>query len=139
MSDLAPRQQIFAAFLEAPQRRRWPVTVVLAGLALTVGSLRLVATQTGTNVVTPRGIQTIEPGMTEHEVNHLLGKPFAPAASPEGMDCFRYGYPNLESPSFVVYSLCYQEAQLHGISQQRYSAWAMSEDGTLVPPAPGRR
>ncbi|HVE87192.1 MAG TPA: hypothetical protein VND93_30260 [Myxococcales bacterium] len=135
--DQAPQQQVFfRVFLEAPQRRRWPVAAVLVGVGLTVAGLRLVAAQTGVNVVTPRGIRTVEPGMTTYEVNRLLGKPFALADSHSGLDCFRYGYPNFESPSFVVYSLCYEEARLREISQQRYTAWTISEDGThLTSPA----
>ena len=127
-----PQQQLFGAFLQTPQKRRWPVAAALVGVALTAGGLRLVAAQTGVNVVTPRGVRTIEMGMTTTQVNHLLGKPFALADSPDGRDCFRYGYPNLDNPSFVVSTLCYEEMRLREISQERYTAWNVSEDGSRI-------
>src|SRR5688572_27244468 len=132
----APQQKLFSVFLEAPQRRRWPVAAVLIGVALTAGGLRAVTGRTGVNIVTPRGIRTVEPGMTTYQVNDLLGRPFALADSTDGLDCYRYGYPNLDNPSFVVWSLCYEEKRLREISQQRYTAWSVSEDGSqLTPPA----
>ena len=127
-----PQQKLFSVFLEAPTRRRWPVAAVLVGLALTVGGMRLVTTPSGVNIVTPRGVRTVEKGMTKYQVNDLLGRPFALASSRGGMDCFRYGYPNLDNPSFVVWSLCYEEARLRDITQQHYTAWMVSEDGTRI-------
>src|SRR3954469_24226403 len=118
-----PRQQLFGAFLVAPQRRRWPLTAVVIGLALTVLGVRLVLLRDGTNIVTPHGIRTVHAGMTRPEVNHLLGKPFSLAGARDRMYCYRYRYPNLETPSFVVYSLSYQEARLRDVSEQRYVSW----------------
>src|SRR3954470_4510165 len=123
MSDTTPspaltsKQQIFGAFLEAPQKRRWPLTAVGIGIGLTVLGVRLVVHRDGTNVVTPHGIRTVHAGMTRPEVNPLLGKPFALAEARDGLDCYRYGYPNMETPSFVVYSLCYEEAHLRDVSE----------------------
>lgn len=128
-------EPIFQAFLETPQRRKAPWVAVVVGLALTAGAIRLVTLQDGTNIVTPHGIRTVRQGMSRPEVNHLLGKPFAFADSRNGMDCYRYGYPNLENPSFVVYSLCYEEAHLRDISEQRYTGWTVSEDGSHLTPA----
>lgn len=131
-------EPIFQAFLETPQRRKAPWVAVVVGLALTAGAIRLVTLQDGTNIVTPHGVRTVREGMTRPEVTHLLGKPFAFADSRNGMDCYRYGYPNMENPSFVVYSLCYEEARLRDISEQRYTAWTVSEDGSRLTP-PGER
>ena len=98
----SPKQQIFGAFLQAPPKRRWPLAGVVIGIALTVLGVRLVVRRDGINVVTPRGIRTVHTGMTRPEVNDILGRPFALAEARDGLDCYRYGYPNLENPSFVV-------------------------------------
>ncbi|HEY8206973.1 MAG TPA: hypothetical protein VIG99_05810 [Myxococcaceae bacterium] len=132
---MSEKQQIFGAFLETPQKQRWSLPATLLGIALTVVGVRLVTHREGTNIVTPRGIQTVHTGMTKPEVNQLLGRPFAFAEAHDGLDCYRYGYPNLENPSFVVYSLCYEEAHLRDISQQRYTTWTVSEDGSRMTPA----
>ena len=127
-------EPIFRAFLDTPQRRKAPWVAVVVGMALTAGAIRLVTTTDGTNVVTPHGIRTVREGMSKPEVNHLLGRPFAFADSRNGMDCYRYGYPNIENPSFVVYSICYEEARLRDISEQRYTSWTVSEDGSELTP-----
>jgi SmpA/OmlA family protein len=128
-------EPIFRAFLEKPQRRKAPWVALVVGLTLTAGAIRLVTLRDGTNIVTPRGVRTVHQGMTRPEVNQLLGRPFALADSRNGMDCYRYGYPNLENPSFVVYSLCYDEARLHDISEQRFTSWTVNEDGSELTPA----
>jgi hypothetical protein len=134
----SPKQQIFGAFLQVPQKRRWHVAGVVIGIALTVLGVRLVARRDGINIVTPRGIRTVQTGMTRPEVNDILGRPFALAEARDGLDCYRYGYPNLENPSFVVYSICYQEARLRDISEQRYSTWTISDDGSQLTPPEGQ-
>ena len=80
MAKLNQLKKLFGAFLEAPQKRRWPVLAVLVGIALTAGGLRLVASRTGGipdltgedgAVLVPAG----DPGALTAAVRSLLDDP----------------------------------------------------------------
>lgn len=128
---------LFGAFLEQRRTRRAPVAAVLAACAATVALFKVATIETGFNVITPYGVKTVKVGMTTAEVNSVLGRPWAPdhRGGEGGSECYRYGRLTMEAPSFVVYSVCYEQAKLRDVTEQRFSAWQVSEDGQeLAPP-----
>jgi hypothetical protein len=125
---------IFGAYLEMRRRRRTPWFYALAVLGIAAAALAVRVDPRAHKVVTPHGIRTVRSGMTQAQVKHVLGKPIGAISEGEA-ECLQYGTPKLETPKFVVYSLCYQNGQLRDVTEKFYNAWAVNPDGTLKAPA----
>ncbi|MBF5044785.1 outer membrane protein assembly factor BamE [Aggregicoccus sp. 17bor-14] len=132
--ELAPDGPLFVAFQKKEERRRrWPYALpALAILGAMVWALTQ-HTQGATDIITRHGFKTVKPGMTQQQVHSLLGRPLA-ADEERGKDCYRYGMPTMETPSFVLYSVCFEDGKLRDVQQRRYSAWDMTKPGEVKPP-----
>lgn len=113
------------------------MAAVLAACAATVLLFKVATLESGFNVITPYGLKTVKVGMSTNEVDQVLGRPWAPDRRGNG-DCYRYGRLTMEASSFVVYSVCYDQAKLTDVAEQRFSAWQVSEDGQELAPPGGR-
>lgn len=123
---------IFRAFIErrVSPHLRWflvAVPVVAAGglWALTRAHADLA------QVITPRGIVTVRRGMSPEQVKGILGKPLTVHRGADGLtECYRHGQPTLGTPTFRVYSACYEEGELRSVTVKHFEAWGMD---TAVP------
>jgi hypothetical protein len=113
--------------------RRWPL---LVGALLFMAAASWAVTQHSegaTDIITRHGFKTVRPGMSEQQVHSLLGRPLA-TDEERGKDCYRYGMPTMETPSFVLYSVCFEDGKLRDVEQRRYSSWDMTKPGEMKPP-----
>lgn len=126
---------LFHAFrVEPERRRRWPFVVgALLLAAPLIGWALTQRTEGATDIITRHGFKTVRPGMTEQQVHALLGRPLASDLR-QGEGCHRYGMPTMETPSFVLYSVCFEDGKLRDVTQRRYSAWDMTKPGEVRPP-----
>jgi SmpA / OmlA family len=132
--DEATQGRLFHAFREEPvRRRRWPYLVGALLLAVPIGWALNQRTEGATDIITRHGFKTVRPGMTEQQVFALLGRPLA-TDKDRGEGCYRYGMPSMETPSFVLYSVCFEEGKLRDVQQRRYATWDMTKPGEVQPP-----
>jgi SmpA / OmlA family len=126
--------RLFVAFRTQPKRRR-RLPLLLAALALSVPVSWALTQKTegATDIITRHGFKTVKQGMSEQQVHALLGRPLATDES-RGADCYRYGMPSMETPSFVLYSVCFEDGKLRDVQQRRYSSWDMTRPGEMKPP-----
>lgn len=135
----APRESIFAAYQEQKRPRAsyyrylllYPLAVlVLLGLGALFVSLEQEATPI--RVETKWGMRTVRLGMSPQEVSTLLGQP----ASKErrgNMECYQYGRPTINEPSFTLHVVCYEDGKLREVSEKRYNSWVVTQDGAISP------
>jgi hypothetical protein len=133
--DEEKRGPLFHAFRVEPERRkRWPF-VVLGALLLAVpaGWALTQHPEGATDIITRHGFKTVRQGMSEEQVHSLLGRPLASDLA-RGEGCHRYGMPTMDTPSFILYSVCFEDGKLREVTQRRYSAWDMTKPGEVLPP-----
>ncbi|WP_407931722.1 hypothetical protein [Citreicoccus inhibens] len=129
---------LFTAFHERKPSSTRRAVVLGAAVVLALGGWALSRqAQRNFRVLTPHGIRTVSPGMSQGEVVAVLGRPLT-LDKVDGADCYRYGQPTLRDPTFVVYSVCYADGVLRDVKQHKYSAWNVDpKTGTFVPAAGG--
>lgn len=129
----------FSAFQEPRKvnRKRWLLAALVpAALALVGGWALLRENAVTYRVITPHGIKAVRGGMTAEQVVALLGRPITLEREANGSECYRYGQPTMQQPSFLVYSVCYEGGKLRDVTSRHYSAWQVDPNtGTFVPPA----
>ncbi len=137
VSAQAPGTPIFRAFAERrPSRLRWallalPLVAVPAVWAMTRAHADLA------QVVTTRGIMTVRRGMSPTEVQGVLGRPVTVQRSEDGRtECYKHGRPSMESPTFRIYSACYEEGELRAVTVRKYEAFAMDAQAPAGAVAP---
>ena len=125
---------LFHAFRVEPQRRRlWPLVLGALVLLAPIGWLLTQRTEGATDIITRHGFKTVRTGMSVEQVHALLGRPLASDVA-RGEGCHRYGMPTMETPSFVLCSVCFEDGKLRDVTQRRYSAWDMTKPGEVLPP-----
>jgi len=83
-------------------------------------------------VETPWGMRTVRQGMAPADVEPLMGSPVTRELRGD-VECFQYGRPTVNHPTFVLYTVCYEDGKLRDISQRRYDAWVVTSDGAIAP------
>jgi hypothetical protein len=130
---------IFTAFQERREpRRRWPLLALAALVGLGAwGALRREVEPI--RLATREGFKSIHLGMTLPEVTSVLGRPLL-REQRGGAECFQYGQPVLNEPTFVLFLLCYEDGKLREVTTRRYNAWVVGPDGAISPaPVEGLR
>lgn len=120
---------LFRSVLERRRERRWHFWGIAVCAVLTLGGVILSGRDAMTVVATKRGFRLVQRGMTPVEVKGILGAPLASTRNEQGAECFHYGRPTLDTPSFVLYQACYENGQLVDMTRRQYSATSVGSDG----------
>ncbi|MBN1210288.1 MAG: outer membrane protein assembly factor BamE [Myxococcaceae bacterium] len=124
--------ELFSAFREErASSRRWLLVLVVPLL----GALAAWASMDPgvVRIVTPSGIQAVNPGMSQQEVLRLLGTPIGRETRADGLQCFQHGYFALTEPMTTVHTLCYEGGKLKDVTTRRFSLWRVDPSGAFVP------
>ncbi len=84
-------------------------------------------------VETAWGLRTVRKGMSPQEVQSLLGQPTSKDRN-GNVECYQYGRPKINAPSFTLHVVCYENGKLRDVSEKRYNTWVISPDGAMSPP-----
>lgn len=124
---------LFRSVLERRRERRWHFWGIAVCAVLTLGAVILSGRDAMTLVVTKRGFRLVQRGMTPVEVKGILGAPLTSTRNEQGAECFHYGRPTIDAPSFVLYQACYENGQLVDMTRRQYSAYSVGSDGMPNP------
>jgi hypothetical protein len=113
--------EIFGALLQQ-RRSRWPIWIGLGVLILTLLTVLAARNDGGLRVPTPRGFAMIRPGMSRGDTQHELGQPLNGQRQADGTECYLYGHPTLNQPTFTLYRACYRDGTLVQIVPRKYTA-----------------
>lgn len=135
----APRGSIFAAYQEQKRPRSsyyryfllYPLAALVV-LGLGVLFVNLEQEAAPIRVETKWGMRTVRLGMSPQEVSTLLGQP-ASKERKGNMECYQYGRPTINEPSFTLHVVCYEEGKLREVSEKRYNSWVVTQDGAIAP------
>lgn len=130
---------IFRAYTETEQRRsrfkpryaHYPAALLLiGGLGVWTVSFRQEATPI--RVETTWGLRTVRKGMSPQDVQSLLGQPTSKERRGD-QECYQYGRPSIQVPTFILHVVCYEDGKLREVSERRYNSWVVTQDMAISP------
>jgi hypothetical protein len=128
---------LFTAFQERPTRRFGLRTGLLLGIVVLLGFvgnnlLRREQLKPFRLINSQGNVKTVYHGMSPQEVDTIMGKPLT-RETLGGMDCLQYGRPTLNDPTFLLFSICYEEGKVQTVKARRFNSWVVSPNGTMAP------
>ncbi|MBX5480465.1 MAG: hypothetical protein IRZ16_01260 [Myxococcaceae bacterium] len=87
-------------------------------------------------IVTPKGLRAVHAGMSVRQVEAALGVPIGTEAN-GSLQCYRYGSPTFEAPSFLVHVACFEDGKLKSLTSKRYTAERIDPGALPRPPSGG--
>lgn len=140
MSADRTQQTPFFSIYEPGRRRGTPMRtrllVIGGSLALALIAQKIWPDHQTFRIVTPKGARAVTVGMTVAQVDSALGAPIGTEHT-GAAQCYRYGYPTFQSPSFQVHVACFEDGKLKSVTTKRYTAEKI--DPSVLPhpePAP---
>jgi hypothetical protein len=104
--------------------------LLLIGLGML--TVRFEPEATPFRVDTRWGLRTVRKGMTPQEVQSRLGQPTSKERR-GNLECYQYGKPTINEPSFTLHVVCYENGKLLEVSEKRYNSWVVTQDGAISP------
>ena len=128
-----PQPQIFRRVLEPPKRMKLPYVLGAVVLLLAAVALAAYRDPDAYQVVTLKGIKTVNRDMSRSEVGSILGTPLM-AGQEDG--CVRYGNLKMDAV-FTIYVVCYDKGRVTRVSEERFETHRIDPPPTPEPePAP---
>jgi hypothetical protein len=133
----AEREVIFHAYSaqqKSPGKLRYFLYAAVLPLLIGLGALfvRIEPEATPFRVETLWGLRTVRKGMSPQEVQGLLGQPTSKERR-GNLECYQYGKPTINAPSFTLHVVCYEDGKLREVSEKRYNSWVVTQDGAISP------
>ncbi|HEX8439350.1 hypothetical protein [Archangium sp.] len=128
---------IFHAYTKQPPSRgglRYFLYAVALLLLIGLGALfiQIEPEATPYRIETLWGMRTVRKGMSPQEVQGLLGQPTSKERR-GNLECYQYGKPTINAPSFTLHVVCYEDGKLREVSEKRYNSWVVTKDGAISP------
>ncbi len=133
----AERGVIFHAYTDQPRSRvdlryfLYPAALLLI-IGLGMLTVRFEPEATPIRVDTLWGLRTVRKGMSPQEVQSRLGQPTSKERR-GNLECYQYGKPTINAPSFTLHVVCYEDGKLREVSEKRYNSWVVTQDGAISP------
>ncbi len=83
-------------------------------------------------VETAWGLRQVNKGMSPQDVSGILGQPTSKERR-GNQECYQYGKPTINAPSFVLHVVCYEDGKLIEVSEKRYNSWVVTNDMAISP------
>jgi hypothetical protein len=131
------RDGIFTAYTgvqRSPSKRRYFLYPAAALLIIGLGlwTVKFQQEALPIRVETAWGLRTVRKGMSPQEVQSLLGQPTSKERN-GNVECYQYGKPTINAPSFTLHVVCYEDGKLRDVSEKRYNSWVITPDGAISP------
>ena len=129
---------IFTAYSEQQNprgtKRRYFLypAAVLVLLALGLWTVKFEQEAPPIRVDTAWGLRSVRKGMTPQQVQSVLGQPTSKDRN-GNVECYQYGKPTLNAPTFTLHVVCYEDGKLRNVSEKRYNSWVITPDGAMSP------
>jgi hypothetical protein len=133
-----PSKPIFRAYTEQQRPSRFDLRYVLYPAALllvgVLGKWTVSFRQEATpiRVETAWGLRTVRRGMSPQDVQSLLGQPTSKERR-GNQECYQYGRPSIQVPTFILHVVCYEDGKLREVSEKRYNSWVVTQDMAISP------
>ncbi|HYO65103.1 MAG TPA: hypothetical protein VEU33_03390 [Archangium sp.] len=83
-------------------------------------------------VDTAWGLRQVNKGMSPQDVSGILGQPTSKERR-GNQECYQYGRPTIQQPSFVLHVVCYEDGKLIEVSKKRFNSWVVTRDMAISP------
>jgi hypothetical protein len=128
---------LFTAYTGQPRvrsKRRYFLypAAALVIVALGFWTVKFEPEATPFRIETAWGLRIVQKGMTPQEVQSFLGQPTSKERH-GNVECYQYGKPTLNAPSFVLHVVCYEDGKLRDVSEKHYNTWVITQDGAMSP------
>jgi hypothetical protein len=136
-TGVAEREPIFHAYTNTERSGidlryfLYPLALLLV-IGLGALFIRIEPEATPFRVDTLWGLRTVRKGMSPKDVQSILGQPTSKERR-GNMECYQYGKPTINAPSFTLHVVCYEGGELREVSEKRYNSWVVTRDGAISP------